>query len=395
MVKFTKIPVKKIDVLILGYEGEQWLKYCIPNDLITEKIDVTRREIPWVKQYNFFFRLTYQVFIKKNKGLSLRRNVLYSVLFSIIDILEPSIIMTFIDNAYQKMSYLNKKYPEKLVISVQNGTRLSSEASLDSISTNTHLDTYFGFGDYEYQLMTNRGAVIDNYYPVGSLKNGLFLSRNKTIDKEYDICFVSHYSSQGYTSDDPIIQRMIDVSKELMVNVNEICKKHNMKFVIATKKQNIKSSNRVNTICDEVSGLRKIGIDDSQIIENIYNEYTSYNTCYKSELVIGLASTLDTEVFGGGVKVLFCGSADDSIKKYLMKDNLIMMPKEILLKSLNIKDIESKIFGLIEMKTDEYRRLTKKAREYYMRNDPIFPPHHCIERSIVNFKELNDIKRRG
>jgi surface carbohydrate biosynthesis protein len=381
MVKLVRIKPKKIDVMILY--SEEWIKYCIPNNTSVERVTVTNKVITYVSSLSFFFILMRKIFLEKSLG-GWRTSILLKILSSLVDTLNPAVIITRKDNAYSVISYLSNKYRSKLVCAVQNGARLSGDPCINYIDRHVHYGTFFGFGDYEYDLITKHGGVIDNYIAVGSLKNGLFLSNSPNCKKKYDLCFVSHYSSLGYKSNVPSILRMFEIINESLYKINKISKKNSLSFVIAAVKQDIEYKDYTPSFNEEVDLLTNTGILKEQIIPNENIKYRTYETCFSSEITIGVCSTVLFELLGSGKKVLFFGAGDEIIKNKLMKGNLSILPKEIKVESLDSDVIYRKILNLKNMSNDEYIRLTKNARSYYMKSSEPYP-HKVIQNHITKF----------
>ena len=104
---------KNVDILIVDKMGSDCIEYCIPHWASFLVLPV-RRSIPWVPKLSFIYR----IFIRLLKFQSLRE----AIIFSIIDVLKPKILITFIDNS-TLMGRIHNEFPKKLVISVQNGFR--------------------------------------------------------------------------------------------------------------------------------------------------------------------------------------------------------------------------------------------------------------------------------
>ena len=94
------------------------------------------------------------------------------------------------------MGRLQEHFPDKLIISVQNGNR---EHQADSVGTKkymagwemgTPIPNYYGFGEYEKDLMLELGVRAKSYIKAGSLKMGMVLSQRQSIilEEKYDIC---------------------------------------------------------------------------------------------------------------------------------------------------------------------------------------------------------------
>ena len=84
-------------------------------------------------------------------------------------------------------------------------------------------------------------------------------------------------------------------------------------------------------------------------------------------------STLAFEMFGSGKRVLFCDFAKN--QKYMNQKGVEFLysklPKELVLESFDIDEMQSKINALISMSEISYNRLTKISRNYYLKKTNI------------------------
>jgi len=379
MVKIIKIKPRKIDVVSLY--ATSFIEHLIPSNTSVQDVTVMRNKINYVSSFSFFLILFRKVIFEKSEG-RFKKNLLLKLTTSIIDSLNPSVIITRKDNAYEVLSHLTRKYPNKLVCAVQNGSRLSGGPGIEN-TKNCHIDTFFGFGDYEYDLIKSHGGVINNYFPVGSIKQGLFLSNNKKSEKKYDLCFVSHYSSFGYESSDYKIVRMYEIVNESLYKIKKISILDELLLVVAAVNSDQVSKNYSNSFEEESDLIINTGVSRDQIIPNDIHKFRTYDTCFSSEITIGVCSTVLFEMLGSGNKILFIGTGD-LILNELMSETLKMLPEEIKVETLEQNDIRSKILNLINMSDSDYKSLTKDARIYYMAISNSYP-HEVIKKHIAEY----------
>ena len=120
MYKLRRIHNTKVDVLIVDRLLSDYIVSCIPSGVTACIADnPSRGVIPYVNSLMFFIKVVKNIL---SFGLSNKAKVLFA---SIIDELEPRVIITFIDNNYL-LGTLSKIYPKKKIISVQNGARFDS-----------------------------------------------------------------------------------------------------------------------------------------------------------------------------------------------------------------------------------------------------------------------------
>jgi surface carbohydrate biosynthesis protein len=354
--KPIKISSNKVDVLIIDEVGSEWIQHCIP-EFCSIGVLPLRGVIPWIKRLNFFIKLLMKI---KNK-----RRLAHSLLETVIDIIDPKIVVTFIDNG-SKMSFLQKVFPDKLIISVQNGFRVNKQEIFKlTKAKNYKLPVYFGFGDYDYDLMVNQEVQVKKYIPAGSLKLGLFLNRcNGKLLENRGICFISQYRYGMINSADYICQRFVELSENVYNLTKNFCMENNYNCKVAMASE--KNMERYNK---EVNFFQKDFDSKSvQLIPNNNKQLKSYETAYSSEVLVAMDSTLSFEMFGCGKKVLFCDDTDPVfVKKRGMAMAYAKMPKEILLDAMTPKAFKEKMDILLEMNDEEYLKLTREARSYFMK----------------------------
>ena len=129
MVKIIKIKPRKIDVVSLY--ATSFIEHLIPSNTSVQDVTVMRNKINYVSSFSFFLILFRKVIFEKSEG-RFKKNLLLKITTSIIDSLNPSVIITRKDNAYEVLSHLTRKYPNKLVCAVQNGSRLSGGPGIEN-----------------------------------------------------------------------------------------------------------------------------------------------------------------------------------------------------------------------------------------------------------------------
>ena len=112
---------------------------------------------------------------------------------------------------------------------------------------------------------------------------------------------------------------------------------------------------------------------NSRLIENDRNNFSSYKLAFSSAVIVAMDSTLAFEMFGSGKRVLFCDFAKN--QKYMNRKGVKFLfsklPKELVLESFDIDEMQSKINTLVSMSETSYGRLTKISRNYYLKKTNI------------------------
>ena len=378
MQKLYKINIKNIDVLIVDEVGSEWIRHCIPSCYSVGVLKI-RGVVPYFRKMSFYLFL-----FKRIVKLGIKYKALIS---AIIDETKPRAIITFVDNN-RLLGDLNEIFPNKLVISVQNGFRTDSEYdNVGQWDNDYKFPHYFGFGDYAHELMISKDVQIKKYYLAGSLKMGLFLSKyRKKADRpteEINICFVSQqkYRPNSQLLHSSIIYQYEKMTKDIYLNLTLWSEKNKSKVTVA-----MVNSKDTEGYDHELTYYQDI-IDSKNITfqENTKNDLTSYQVGVDSRVIVSVISTLGFELFGCGVRVLFCGIANSNLtKKFGLGNSFRKIPECVLLNDLTQESFNAKMDALLRMDNKEYLSLTQEARSYYVKCEKPYA-HEQIFEIIDNF----------
>lgn len=371
-INFRKIPAKNIDVLIIDEYGFDFLKECIPKSASCTVIPLPNNislTIPFAMSIRFIFNCLLKSLRGKKK--------LIVLLESLIETTNPKAIISFNDNN-TFMGELQSKYPEILVISVQNGIRVDYPSSHGGWDKSALIPNYCGFGDYEKGFMLEKMVLIREYIKAGSLKLGLVLSEiDSKLNEVYDICFISAFRHKKELAGQRMVEPMLKTQKLLFDIISGICACNNYSLAVAMTYE-ISSENY-----DVELDYYRAGIDYShiQFLPNNLTSFDSYHNGFSSKLVIALWSTLSIELFGAGKRTIFGGILHTQQKDIYTKlfEN---MPSEVLLYEQDEDHIGEKIEALLNMTDNEYLEKTALARDYYMRCERPYP-HEMIRKRIA------------
>ena len=308
MQKLYKINIKNADILIIDEVGSEWIRHCIPSCYSVGVLKI-RGVVPYFRKMSFCLLL-----LKRVVKLGIKYKALIS---AIIDETKPRVIITFIDNS-RLLGDLNEIFPNKLVVSVQSGFRTDSDYDcVGQWDSDYKFPHYFGFGDYAHELMISKDVQIKKYYLAGSLKMGLFLSKYRKkadrLTEEINICFVSQqkYRPNSQLSHSSIIYQYEKMAKDIYLNLTLWSEKNKSKVTVAmVHSKDTEGYDHELTYYQDVIDSKNITFQ-----ENTKNDLTSYQVGVDSRIVVTIISTLGFELFGCGVKVLFCGIANSNLTK--------------------------------------------------------------------------------
>ena len=351
MRKIKFINSKSIDVLIIDDENIQHVKQCIP-EIASFSILKVRGVLPLIASFRFIYRILVHSFKLKR--------IQDAALFSLIDILQPKILITFIDASYL-MGKIHAEFPEKLTISVQNGFRTGPKYSHGSYSKYP-VSLFYGFGEHEERVMKSIGLNNREYISAGSLVYGLYKKNLIEVkSNKYDVCFISQLN---FSIDDPYMKMLNEHLDSILLNLIKICKELSLSLAIQMRYE-------PNTP-DYLLELNRVTAIDTKsfakIIPNNFADFEGYKSSTQSNIIVTVHSTLGFEMLGIGKKVLFGASIDDyALARFWgALENFNKLPSINLLESFSENSMRSKLNDLIDMDSNDYMKQTESARKYYM-----------------------------
>ena len=378
-----KISKKNTDVLIIDECGSEWIEYCIPQSCECAIVKI-RGVIPYVNSLSFLFALFKNLIIFRDGFQNFKSSIRKIFLASIIDELNPAVLITFIDNN-SLLGSLFRLYPEVKMISVQNGMRVDNSITIGIATDDYIFDDYYTFGLFEKDLYTSKGMTILSHHPKGSLKLGIYLSKygNSILSRNKNsktICFVSQYRKNTVDSKNVFDCKFVEATKRLYELTVLWALNNNFNIVVSM----VCSTSDVD-YNNELIFFKEIV--NNNIIEYSSNDRVkmiSYENAISSSVVIGMDSTLLLEMFGIGKKVLWGSSYDSNFLKLrgMVKYNE-KMPPEVMLYNLDDNIFNKKVDSLLSMSQHDYISTTADAKEYFMNiNEPY--PHEVIKNNIQN-----------
>lgn len=241
----------------------------------------------------FFSISAVKSFIRKCKTILIAKQIMD---------MNPKAVITFIDNSttFHLVCEQCKDIP---FIAIQNGGRYvwcARDACPDP-KLRYHIDEYYCFGPQVQRLFERYGHDIKRYIPCGSLVGGYFFGscqKANTKDKEiFDICLISqwmpHFSDPRRVP--PGWARLNDAIIRVTELVACFASEQPVKICVALRRDNQEERNFYNSY---FQGRCVFQERDRQ-------NFSSYRAVSISRLGIALNSTLLSEAFGAGKKVLF------------------------------------------------------------------------------------------
>ena len=229
-----------------------------------------------------------------------------SYLVSMLEIINPKIVITFIDTSF-KFSEIARILEKKMhFVAIQNASRFDFRLTnfffkKKIIKTNDNkryfLPNFFCFGQFEIDEYKKFKVEVKNFFKVGSVRlaNFFYYIKKKKIklkNNAYDICYSGEdvfFSISGWLGVKNVERDQIKIAKYLI----KFCIKHNMKLVIPLKREQ-KSTPKSHEVETEFykRNLNKEEFDYCQkhFLEKRRDDFTSYRAVANSKVAVGVGS---------------------------------------------------------------------------------------------------------
>jgi surface carbohydrate biosynthesis protein len=362
------------DVLIYDEEGSDFILRCLPANLEVQILHI-RKGLPLIKSYKFLFLLFSKI---RKYGVSET-----SLLATILQIWNPKIIITFIDNS-PALGKLKAKFPDLEYISVQNGSRWDlSRLGTQPLS----FGRYFTFGAVEEEILASGPHTAERLHPIGSLRAGFFLENHQVLTTNlYDLCFISGFtplkSSYLDTWDDSMTNAYHRIDKELFNLVATYALSNDLSLCVA-----LRYSEDHLEHADERSYYSFPDADRFHFIPQ--SGYSSYESIAASRVSVTSSSSLGYEGLGLGRKVVFAKDVKELAELLLQgtwHENYMTkyLPPLLRLLSLDPEEFSTKVTQVLNMTEGVFSEYSKEARFKYMNLDFENLPHMLVQNEITD-----------
>ena len=341
------------DIILFHSEGEEHLKKLILYDINYRVFDPVNDVV-----YNFFqFSRSIPKSLYKNLGVLVKsvwllrnfKNLLRKIRAQIISDqlrdLNPKVVITFNDNS-TVFHLVSEVCDDMLFLAIQNGGRYSWCASdaLPDQDLKYNIDEYFCFGPQVERLFSKTGHNIKKYINCGSLLGGYFfstiLSSNIKINKKHDICLVSQWK-QHIINADRLPKQWMRLGEAIIILTEYMARyasEYNKKVCVALRSNDPAE----REFYDELFKKNCVFQESNRL------SFSSYLAAADSNLIVALNSTMASETFGMGLKVLFVNPHDEKWLQPTTNDGVWYLSKP------SYESFSMRVEGLLEMSQDEY-----------------------------------------
>jgi len=322
---------------------------------------------------------------------------------SFIEVLNPKVVFTFIDNNFQ-FSTMAKYTKNKNIkfIALQNGHRIQRQEQLflfnkKLIKKNLNLDFfiphYLCLGEFEKDDCIKHSINVGKFTFAGNIRlanflNDLKLDKIKISKNKYDICLLSDHGS-CYNNYYGLNMNKISQADSGLVKLTkytiEFCIKKKLKLILPFKRDignpeykigspDYKEYKREQEWFKEKFSEREY----DYILKNSqqHDGFSSYKCSFESKVVVANMSTLLRENIACGNKVLSCN---------LNKSNLYDFPLKGIcsINNCDYEQFENRLLTILEISKSDYFSKIEKNKNYLIHTDN---PETCfrIIRNSIN-----------
>jgi len=287
-----------------------------------------------------------------------------------IKIVNPKLVITFIDNNYFFYE-LKKTFPSKFFISVQNGMRhitnedIKKLTSLKSKSTiNYQIDKFLVLSSAYAKEFSK--YIDGDFLTIGSLKNNCvpinhnyqkgkicYISKFVECDKEYIECKDISLLKKRHNKAEIVVSLF---KEELVKNLKIYCENNNLELRILGSND--------KDIQEEENYFYKILGKGNWIFSPKQDDFDSYKKIDNCEIVVNAMSTLGLEAIARKKKVAFFYS--DEVEGSNFGWPIIKQKRDFFFSNSNVHDeIKRIIDNLRSINNDEWSKLISKYSKLF------------------------------
>lgn len=304
-------------------------------------------------------------------------NLYHAYLVSLIETINPKIVLTFIPNSLQFSAVARIMYKRFLFIAIQNASMLDASRfkllykkkliSRD-FSKDYFIPNLFCFGDYEIDYFREKKVKVMNFERVGSVRLANFLDflkrkKIKLKKNKYDLCIIPEaLDTQNLLGGKKWSECLINIIKFSI----KYSKKYNCKIVFPLKRNEKKQflgSNYINQVYKEQLTRDELSYFYEHSVKKDFFSYSSYFCVFQSSLTIGSSSTMLKERLGYGGKVLGCDFTNSKINEFPIKGICNLTGS----KFNNFKSFEKRVSKILSMNSKVYFSKMQKNKDYVLK----------------------------
>ena len=335
---------------------------------------------PVIKNFNYFiletrFERLKKIYLTKKIIFSMLKNIkigiFNSYLLSIIDQVNPKLILTFIDNSHRFSIFANIKKNKYKFVAVQNGARyehkivnLLKKRKIKVELKKFFIPHFFCFGKNEINDYKKNNQIVGKFDVVGSLRLSNFLNSQKNYKKTNskktnDILLISDVYCW-----DANLEKLNFPIEEGLINLIRFTIRFSQKYKFKMK---IAARSKLNNFIKEKEFYKKnLSKNEYEfLLKNIFfrsENHKTYKIMQKSKIVIGTMSTMLRENLSLNGKTLACNFTNTNIFDFPIKGLCFS-------KNMNYENFEKQLSKIYKISLKEYYNQLSEKRYYVCKNN--------------------------
>lgn len=315
---------------------------------------------------------------------------------ALISILNPDIVITFIDNSSRFHALARSDHQNRRYLAIQNAARYDLLEPRKSRKPFFHSELAC-FGKYDEILHEKASSSVQKYYHVGSLREAYFRRyqrlNNRPIlpeKKFYDLCVVAE-ASPGWDREFPGFELAVGRVAQFALR---FAKEKKLNIVIAGKRDIYPAQRRhkKHSFDDERLWYEQYIGKSVEITPRVRDEYSTYQLISQSRLSIASVSTALFEGASRGSRVLFCNFTGNNIWNFPGGG----------INALNVNDetymyskFKERVCMLLDMSENDYQLATQKTIDNIISRNVEIDTIRKIENIIFSTDLTNALKNNG
>lgn len=375
---------KNKSLVVIDSTSIDILKNILDNFKNQSCILETRNEL--IKEIYITPKILLKTLLKWHFGLKT------SYLIALIEEIKPKLVLTFIDNSLI-FSKIAKKFKNSDVkfFAIQNGWRgdicennfLFKNGFLKKDKNKEfYLPDFFCLGQNDISNYKKYRVKIKNFYKLGSLRliNALKKKQEIIIKQNFDICFICN-TTWGREQIGKIKSFEIGYLSLLRYAI-KISKENNIKIIFCLKQKTIKRQNEeLNFVKTKLTKSEFIFFKKNCTYKLI-SQYSSYSYILKSNIIIGLTSTLLGESLALKKKVLSCNYTNLNFYDFPVNGICFLKKKSYELFEIRVKKI-------LQCSYSYYEKNLNKKKNYIVNYQNSFNPEQFLTKKITDIIQTN------
>ena len=372
-VKISFTEPKENKLIVFDDESIEYLKPVIP----LKKYFVMKNRVDNINKIYLSLGI-FKRFIKNYNG-----NIMTAYLLSLIEIIRPKVIITFIDNSIKFSDLAKLLHKEIKFIAIHNAYRFGiiendylfkKKLIKTNLNKRLFIPKLLVYGKCDIDIFKKYKIKVNEFLNVGCLRlaNAMnYLTKNKIKIKKnrYDVCVISdttwlaHFLN--FKREHANSGKYLEEGTALMVkHTINYCLSHKKKFifVLKNKKNDLRRQNQELNFYKKYLSKKEFDFLKSNSNKNQTSLFASYAIMLRSKVVIGTISTMLGENLALGRKILACNFSRIKILDFPVKGICFI-------NNQSYQVFEKRLSYILNLSKKNYLQKLNKSKNYIVNYD--------------------------